>query len=108
LRPTISISQSLPKDWKAIDERTFSVSKPLANDLMESLQLEPLDPKHPSNIKKEYAKFADKIRGLTSESETIKATLKDGQTLIASPTVGQDAAKYPFRVTRLLKDGTPA
>lgn len=112
-RPVLSVSHYLPKDWEfhgevkdAGSHRYFSVAKPLPFKTEENLQLEPLDPKHPKNVQKEYEKFHSKLIEAYLEKGVLQLGREDGQKLIVSETIGDD--KDSFRITRFLADGTPA
>lgn len=109
LRPVVSISQSLPKDWTLIDERTFSVPTPLPFQLEENLQLEPADPQHPKNFKKRFDAFSEDLMTKMEPDHGGRVVLKDGRSMIVSENVdSQRKEKYPFRVTSIGSDGTPS
>lgn len=107
-RPVLSISQSLPSGYKLKGDRHFSVSKPLPDKLMRNLQLEPLDPEHPDNVKKSYESFHQEVMNKHVEKGVTAVKLDTGTTLVLSENVGIDSDKYPFRITNLQKDGTPS
>lgn len=107
-RPVMSISQYLPKGWKLIDANTFSVDKPLTFEQERQWELEPLDPEHPTNIKKRFDDFANDVRESLDPYRGAEYTLKDGRKYLVSENVdpaGKD--KYPFRITHFNKEGTP-
>lgn len=64
-RPVMSISQSLPKGadgWTRIDDRTFSVPKPLSQELIDGLELESVE---------SVAESLNKAEKTTSDRDTL-------------------------------------
>src|ERR1017187_161328 len=112
LRPVMSISSYLPKGWKlhgdvkdVATHRTFSVQKPLTSEEVNQWELQPDDPQHPVNLKKEYTKFHDEVMDKYADKGALTFHTPQGD-LILSETINDE--KYPFRITRFTKDGTPS
>lgn len=111
-RPVLSISNYLPKGWKLINERTFSVPEKLDLDQIKQWELVPDDQSHPINVKKRFEKFKDDLMAKVSEGDGVglKVNLKDRPSLLVTENIGSksEVEEYPFRITNFTQDGRPS
>ena len=101
-RPISSISLYLPKGFEYIDKNTFSVNKPISFELESDLQLDPQDPKHPKNIKKEFESIFPKIDELSRWGDH---GFQIGKYLYTQDMIN---GGYGWRVTYFDETGTPS
>ncbi len=83
-------------------------SKPIPFNDEEHLSLVPLDPEHPKNLAKARQQFHTELMDQVSDKGAATFQLKNGGFLILSENAGSDKEKHPWRITRFLKDSTPA